>query len=169
MLAVPFPPRSVAPSRLLLVSCSGEKHFTTEAVPAWHLYQGVSFRVLKRAVREGRWPTDLDVVILSARYGILAPDQPVLWYEERMTQQRAGALQHPVHLALDRILRGRGYRQLLVQAGRVYRQALRLTPTWMPPGVSVHVATGGIGEQLHQLRTWLDAQDGLSSGWPEKS
>ena len=148
----PLPPRSGSPRRLLLVACSARKNPVSGSVPAWHLYDGVAFRVLKRALRAAEWPTDLDVVILSAKYGLLAPETPIETYDEVMTPARGQRMKHVVHGSLLRLVESRPYRQLLVFAGRDYLQALRLSPVWLPRTLAVEVAGGGIGEKLHWLR-----------------
>ncbi len=155
-----LPSRSVSPRRLLLVSCSARKHPTDGPLPAWHLYDGVAFRVLKRALRTGEWPADLDVVILSAKYGLLEPDASVETYDEVMTPARARRLQHGVHARLLRLVESRSYEQLLVFAGQEYLRALRLSPVWLPRTLTVEVAGGRIGEKLHWLRTRIIVKAG---------
>lgn len=150
-----LPPRSRSPRRLLLVSCSGRKNPVTGSVPAWHLYDGVAYRVLKRALRAADWPEDLDVVILSAKYGLIEPDTAIDTYDEIMTPARAERMQHVVHDKLVRLIDSRAYRQLLVFAGQDYLCALRLSPFWLPRGVNVEIASGGIGNKLHRLRLWI--------------
>lgn len=150
-----LPPRSRSPRRLLLVSCSGRKDPVTGSVPAWHLYDGVAYRVLKRVLRDAEWPEDLDVVILSAKYGLIEPDTAIDTYDEIMTPARAERMQHVVHDKLVRLIQSRTYQQLLVFAGLDYLRALRLSPFWLPRTISVEIAHGGIGKKLHCLRLWL--------------
>lgn len=152
-----LPPRSRSPHRLLLVSCSAQKNTVTGSVPAWHLYDGVAYRVMKRALRAAEWPEDLDVVILSSKYGLIEPDAPIDAYDEIMTPERAERMQHVVHGKLVRLIESRAYRELLVFAGQDYLRALRLSPVWLPRRLSVEVAPGGIGKKLHRLRLWITA------------
>ena len=76
---------------LLIVACSQRKRSDPGLLPAIERYDGVNFRVLRKARREGYWPENLDVLILSAKYGLLKPDTLIEDYDSRMTQERASA------------------------------------------------------------------------------
>jgi hypothetical protein len=52
-------------------------------------YDGVHFRVLRKAQREGYWPENLDMLILSAKYGLLDLDTVIEHYDLRMTSEQA--------------------------------------------------------------------------------
>lgn len=52
---------------LLIVSCSQRKRSDLGLLPAIERYDGVYFRLLRKAQREGYWPENLDVLILSAQ------------------------------------------------------------------------------------------------------
>jgi hypothetical protein len=138
-----------------VVACSATKQKVAGPVPAWHLYDGVAFRVLNRALRGGTWPLDLDVVILSAKYGLIDPTTVIESYDEVMTEPHAAQLQHGVHRRLNRLICGRGYQELLIFAGRTYLRAIRLAPVWYPAGLEIRVAPGPIGRKLGCLRSWL--------------
>jgi hypothetical protein len=155
MAPPPIPLRTTLPRRLLLVSCSAKKNTVAGSVPAWHLYDGVAYRVLKRALRADEWPEDLDIVILSAKYGLIEPDAVIETYDEIMTPDRAQRIQHVVHGKLARLVESRPYEQLLVFAGQDYLRALRLSPIWLPRRLIVEIAGGGIGRKLHWLRSQL--------------
>jgi hypothetical protein len=92
---------------------------------------------------------DLDVAILSARYGLISWDRPIPDYNERMTAQRAEAHRAQVAQALERLL-ARQPSAICVCAGVVYWQALP------EAGLGGAARTrGGIGVQVGQLRRWL--------------
>ena len=59
-------------TRLLLLSCSASKDPRHGLLPAEERYTGVFFRVVARAKRENYWPGDLELAIVSARYGLLS-------------------------------------------------------------------------------------------------
>jgi hypothetical protein len=61
---------------LLIVSCSQRKRSELGPLPTLERYDGVHFRVLRKARREGYWPEKLNVLIVSARYGLLELDTP---------------------------------------------------------------------------------------------
>jgi queuine/archaeosine tRNA-ribosyltransferase len=51
-------------------------------LPAIERYDGVHFRVLRKAKREGYWPRNLEVLIVSAKYGLLELDPKAIPYGE---------------------------------------------------------------------------------------
>lgn len=79
--------------RLLILACSASKVPHEALLPAWRRYAGPSYRTLRRWLREApaQLGVDLDLAILSARYGLIAWDQPIPAYDERMDCQRAAA------------------------------------------------------------------------------
>ena len=75
--------------RLLILSCSARKHAVTGKVAAWDLYDGVAFRVVKRLQRDGRFPDNVDILILSAQHGLIRPYHKISFHDLRMTKELA--------------------------------------------------------------------------------
>src|SRR5215212_4269302 len=91
--------------RLLILSCSDRKNevapdspqqlfsfMTTRrarSLAAWDVYSGVAFQVVKRCQREAAFPRDVDVLILSAKYGLITPDHEITYYDLKMTPELA--------------------------------------------------------------------------------
>ena len=46
---------------LLIVTCSQRKRSDPELLPALERYDGIFFRIIRKARREGNWPDNLDV------------------------------------------------------------------------------------------------------------
>lgn len=143
--------------RLLIVGCSARKHPAAEPVAALRLYDGVAFRVLRRAEREGCLSPDVDIVILSARYGLLGAEALISLYEERLTPQRAHKQAASNAERLIARLEGAFYREVFLCMGATYRMALQPYELWLPSHVELRVSKGGIGQQLQQLKGWLNA------------
>ena len=59
---------------LLIISCSQRKVETSEPLPALERYDGPTYRTLRKAMHEGRIPKNLDVLIISAKYGLIGSD-----------------------------------------------------------------------------------------------
>ncbi len=85
------------PHRLLILACTATKRPDLGPLPALQRYDGPSFRTVRR------WrtlnPCDaerLDILILSARLGLITADAPIEDYDQRMTQRQAVALQPAV-------------------------------------------------------------------------
>jgi hypothetical protein len=47
---------SSRPTNLLIVTCSQRKRSDRELLPALKRYDGIFFRILRKAQREGYWP-----------------------------------------------------------------------------------------------------------------
>jgi hypothetical protein len=128
-------------------------------VPAWELYDGVAFRVVKRAQRQAHFPTDIDILILSARYGLISPDRQIASYDQRMTRAVVEDQARRNRDLLCSLLRKRCYKEVLVCLGRTYLSALDPFDAWLPDGVPVILAEGGIGRKMQQLKQWLVNRD----------
>lgn len=145
------------PRYLLIVSCSQRKRSDPGLLPAIERYDGVNFRVLRKAKREGYWPENLDVLILSAKYGLIGASTPITSYEQRMTGNRANKLRTQVTRLLQTYARQHAYREVYVDLGADYRSAVEGLRELFN-GSSVMYAEGRIGERLARLRRWLIAK-----------
>src|SRR5579875_351231 len=73
---------------LLLIACSQRKLSISGLLPALERYDGGHYRLLRKARREGYWTENLEVFILSAKYGLIRSSTPIENYERRMDQKR---------------------------------------------------------------------------------
>lgn len=145
--------------RLLIVSCSQRKLDDPDPLPALDRYDGVNFRVIKKAMREGRWPQNLDLLILSAEHGLVDPSQLIRPYDRRMTAKRGAYLAGEVGEALARRFRETPYEEVFVNAGKDYLPALRLLEELHSPGSVVTYAEGGIGRKMAAMKRWIERSD----------
>lgn len=143
------------PRYLLIVACSQRKCPDPGLLPAIERYDGVNFRVLRKAQREGYWPKNLNMLILSAKYGLLKPDTLIEDYDLRMTREQASILQAQVSVELDAHLERTSYHEVFVNLGKVYMTALASSKELTALDRQVHFATGGIGEKMSQMKKWL--------------
>jgi len=118
-------------------------------------YDGVNFRVLRKACREGYYPENLDVLILSAKYGLVEPHALIEYYEFPMTLKRALAQQPEVAARLDACLAQTDYCEVFVNMGQTYVVALAQSRELHRQAEKVRYATGRIGEKMSQMKKWL--------------
>ena len=144
-----------APRYLLIVGCSQRKRPDPGLLPAIERYDGVNFRVLRKARREGYWPRNLDVLIVSAKYGLLRSDAPIENYDQRMTRDRAISLQPAVSVGLDAHLVRVEYDEMFINLGKLYLMTLTRSRELTSLGDRVTYALGGIGEKMSQMKRWL--------------
>jgi hypothetical protein len=147
--------RRMTKRSLLILSCSSRKHEVTGNVAAWDLYDGVAFRVVKRAQRERWFPQNVDILILSAQYGLIRPTQKIAFYDRRMTHTLALAQATRNCKFLERFLQTGGYVEVFVNAGQTYLTALQPIKAWLPNGTALTIAGGGIGMKMQQMKAWL--------------
>ena len=86
---------------LLIIACSQRKLSDPGLVPAIARYDGGQFRVLRKAHRDGYLSNYLDVLILSAKYGLIKACTPIANYEQRMNRKRASELKAQVSSQLE--------------------------------------------------------------------
>lgn len=140
---------------MLVVACSRRKLRAKGAMPAIDRYDGVNYRVLHKAVREGRWPPQVDVLILSAKHGLLEPNSHIEDYDQLMTTDRARELLPEVCPDLaERVDRG-GYEEVFLNLGRSYRLAIDGWETRLGHQPRVIYAQGGIGQKASAMLRWL--------------
>ena len=145
----------MAGHRMLILSCSARKRPDMGLLPALERYDGVNFRVLRKAKREGYCPRNLEILILSTKHGLLEPHTPIEDYDLRMTPRRAAELRPVVHGVLSERTRVGSYAEVFLNVGSVYLGAFE---DWMIPSrqdLNVIVASGGIGHKASQMRSWL--------------
>jgi hypothetical protein len=89
------------PRRLLLLACTATKRADPHPIPAIERYDGPSFRTLRkwRAANPAA-AAHLDVLILSARLGLITAGVLIGDYNQRMTRVRAAELRKAVDAAL---------------------------------------------------------------------
>ncbi len=140
---------------LLIVACSQRKTGATRPLPAIERYDGVNYRVLRNLKRQGLWPENLDVVIISAKYGLLDANTSIEDYDLRMTRDRALALQGEISAGLDARLRRTDYTEVFVNVGATYRLALEQSRELRQLGGRTRYASGGIGMKMGEMRRWI--------------
>jgi hypothetical protein len=70
---------------LLIISCSDTKSHESDLLPAWRRYRGRVFTAIDKLLPSVTTQRNLDVVIISAKYGFLRPDSLVEDYDLKMT------------------------------------------------------------------------------------
>ena len=79
---------------LLIISCSKSKVKTQGVIPAHERYsKGNAYTSIDVAKRKGYFPTGyLDILIISAKYGLLEWDSKIAYYCQKMVKKRAEEL-----------------------------------------------------------------------------
>jgi hypothetical protein len=141
-------------SYLLIVGCSDSKNMSPQPMKALDRYEGVNFKVIKKFNREKGLPDDVDIVIISARYGLITQDTYIGPYNLRMTRKRAETLHPDVMDNLKDLISQKVYKEVFVVLGKDYLPAVEGIEFIAPCPVSY--AQGRIGEKMAALKKWLN-------------
>jgi hypothetical protein len=153
-IASPVPESDHSPhprSRVVLVSCVSRK--LTHPAPAADLYQSAWFKKARRyaELHAERW------YILSAKHGLLIPDQVIEPYDLSLYPLDGRQRQRWAREVLALLLQVTDKRQdkITVLAGSLYRAPL---VRWLKNiGYTVHVPMEGLG--IGQQLRWLNEQN----------
>lgn len=106
---------------LLVQGCSDRKH--DGSAEAFALYDGYYYRILKKARREDAFDQSIDILILSAEYGLLRPDIVIEEYNREMSSERASVFREQ-GLPADLAYLAGEYDRVVVNLGATYRKAI---------------------------------------------
>ncbi len=145
--------------KLLLVSCSKKKkpYYTKDGIPAIELYDGPQFKILRKYLDI----PNLDIYIISAKYGLVGSLDYIELYDMEMTAKRAEELKNTINKSLDSIFEQNQYSEVLINLGKNYLRALDgFTKKLNNQDCNIVIISGRIGERLHRMKKWLDSLKG---------
>lgn len=165
-------------NRLLIISCSQRKYQPTaphprmipKEIPAIERYDGPTYRCLRKwrtthlaldlAEKPGqlRFPGNLCVLIISAKFGLIIPDTHISNYDLKMTSERAAAIRHEVKADLYRYLgfyeiAYGGVDEVFINLGKQYQACIE---GFCWGTIRTLEASGGIGQKTEQMKAWLE-------------
>lgn len=133
---------------LLILPCSKKKR-EVAAARAIDLYNGPFYQILRK-----HGTPNLDVLILSAKHGLIEADEIIYLYDQKMTKERAQELSESVRKKLEMVITTNHYEEILVNLGTIYMAALNRSKNTLGR-YNVSYASGRIGERIKQLKEWL--------------
>lgn len=139
---------------LLIISCSGAKDKTPGLLPAVMRYKGPLYPTLHKAMRENRLPKSLDILIVSAKYGLLTSDEPIEWYDQKIDAKRARELCPSVQKKLEAFLDGKDCDQLFNGLWTDYQAVLEGFDLETRFENVIPVETNR-GKKMSQLKAWI--------------
>lgn len=137
---------------LLIISCSQRKKKIRRKVRAWDLYDGVIFRVLKKFERENGLPENLNILILSAKYGFIKPSDLIEYYDYRLNPTSDGKA---FISDLKRHIKNDTIANVFVCLGKDYLRALEGFETLFSDKTRFVYVSGGIGLKMAYLKNWI--------------
>ena len=133
---------------LLILPCSKRKK-KVENISALELYDGPFYRILKNYNYH-----KIDIIIISAKYGLIKSNESISYYDQRMTKERAKDIAGETRSRLEVVLSNNKYKSIFINLGKTYMLALDDSQD-MLERYNAYYVRGRIGERLHQLKSWL--------------
>lgn len=145
--------------RLLIVSCSRAKRPDAGSMEAIDRYDGPVFRLLRKARAAGLLG-NVEVMILSAKHGLIPAGWMIRDYDQVMTPARAAEIAGSVSVTLWRwVGQHEECTDVHINLGQGYMPAIAGFDEWcLRRGIVVTRAAGGIGQRLAQTKAWLETQ-----------
>ena len=134
--------------KLLIVSCSKRKKNLQQG-PAIEIYDGPYYKILRKSDL-----SNIDVKIISAKYGLIDSHFLISPYEQIMTTEVAKALIPSVSKGILEALSSGKYSDVLVELGKDYLYTVKVN--WDKfPEKRITIDRNPIGIRLHNLKKWL--------------
>lgn len=160
---------NVEPHQLLLLSIPDAEYTPKRAayfgvgVPQPHLdnYDGTPFKIIKKAMREQRWPATLDLLFVSYTYGVtpFTHTAKVLDYASAVAKVQEPTIywENTVAGQLQAVLEQRWYDQVFLMVHNPYHLwGLEVAPLLEASNRKLSIPSGSIGQQYQQMKEWLD-------------
>lgn len=139
--------------RLLVLGCSQMKRACDGYLPAIDRYDGSTYRVLRKFLRDNQWPSNVSIAILSAEYGLFGALKGIQNYDKRMD---AATAQEKAPACCETLNEwAQSHRSIHLSLGKDYLPAVQ--PALEVLGKKAKVFPGPIGEKLHQVKNFLEA------------
>lgn len=145
---------------LLLQSCSASKQKVNHPTPAFDLYTGYFYKIINKSIRENEFRSDTDINILSAKYGLIAPDDEIEYYEQRMSSSRARELNPTVVQDITKLVKDNQYDRIVINMGSTYRKAIAGLDEYVDVALG-EITGGGIGEKGSALYQFVRGDDSV--------
>jgi len=140
--------------RLLIISSSQRQISDPNTpIPALERYDGFVFRILRRLKREGQFPNDLDVLIVSSKFGLLSLEDKISYPDQLMTFEVARQHRSDYLNKLKSKFGEKKYSEIFVNLGAIYAQSIRGFNQFTD--ARVIYASGGLGKRAKQIRQWI--------------
>ena len=140
--------------QLLILGCSQTKRDCEGLLPAIDRYDGPTYRVLRKFLREYQWPEDMSIAVLSAKYGLFGSLKGIEDYDMRMTPSIAKEKAEACSAILKKW--ATDHDVIYLSLGKDYLPAV--DPALNSPRIKSELFQGGIGLKMSQIKTFLNSR-----------
>jgi len=143
--------------RLLIIGCSNKKNKFDHLETALNVYDGPNYRSLKKMIRSKNFPDDVQIMIISAKYGMIFPDELIGYYDQKMTAKQSELLRSEMKKKLKKYVCEKKFNECFINLGKTYRDSIQdfTFPNYLIP----KYADGKIGEKRSEMIKWLNNED----------
>ena len=139
---------------LLIISCSKKKKKINSKLKAIELYDGVIFRTIKKTISESQISKLLDILIISAKYGLIKSTDKIRYYDEMMNENKVKLLKPQVTKRIQETLKN-NYDEIFINLGKNYILLVKDIEKFINSNSRIIYASGKIGKRLKQTKNWL--------------
>lgn len=140
--------------RIVIISCSNRKNKFPKATPAVEVYDGPYYKTIRKLLREGLFPEDTKILIISAKYGLISLEDSIKIYDEKISKERAKDLNTKF---LERFNNEISCQctELVINLGENYLPAIEGFEKLIPSNCKVKYLTGTIIARRQKLKEYL--------------
>ncbi len=139
-------------NRTLILSCSQSKKIDEADLPAIQRYDGPAFRLLRRYLN--RSDEDLEIYILSAKFGLIRHQTSIPYYELKLRSDRIEELK--VHISKQNFFSETHERKpFFINLGKTYLQVFEPVFEGLVKNSNTTFASGSSGKRLAEMYDWL--------------
>lgn len=140
---------------LLIISCSQRKNRSRGLLPAIERYTGAWYGVINKLKRENKFPSNIDIVIISAKYGFLRSVDMVEYYDLKMKKRMARELNNNIIKEFKRLFEHEHYESIFINLGKDYLLAIEGLRNLVPKNTNLIFAKGTLGVRKREMRKWI--------------
>ncbi|MGI8468282.1 MAG: DUF6884 domain-containing protein, partial [Pyrinomonadaceae bacterium] len=139
-------------NRTLILSCSQSKKIDKADLPAIQRYDGPTFRLLRRYLNRSN--EDLEIYILSAKFGLIRDQTSIPYYEQKLRSDRIEELK-------DYIFKQNLFSEthertaFFINLGKTYLQVFEPVFEGFVKNSNTTFASGSSGKRLAEMYDWL--------------
>ena len=139
----------------MIISCSEKKNTQPGLLPVIQRYKGAWYGVINKLKRDGNLPDNLDILIISAKYGLINSEMQIENYDQKMDYTRARELNKPTLNKLENIISTTSYESILINLGSIYMAAISGLDRIIPDRTRIRYLKGRIRERKRDMKLWI--------------
>lgn len=139
--------------RLLIIGCSNKKNRFDHLDRALNVYDGPNYRSIKKMIRSNNFPDDVQILIISAKYGMIFPNELIGYYDQKMTAKQSELLRSEMKKKLKKYVCEKNFSECFINLGKTYRDSIQ--DFTFPDHIIPKYAEGKIGEKRSEMLQWL--------------